>query len=445
MLWIILIPLTLLLALRVRKLGLLQQRVFRAVIVYFAISYVGRALYLLIVSPQPAAGSAIADARLMQPDYAGGLAAIAPEAAVGLVVLLVSFYLASRLMGVMVGDLRPAPRVSWAIACAVAIVVGWLLRSYLVATHDQASGLLGRLAVLPTACIGVAIVCLDWRSIGWLHVTIWLAVAGEAFWALQTSSKTYVLAVALFLYLDPTRPRFSWRVPLIAVTALGVAFVLIQPGKTSLPAEDYGGNAALTVPAEIVARFDLLHALTDAKSRGAGSYLSNSRFEQQLSDGWLPQSVFSTGKVASGLLWAEVMTGQATTHLATGPTAEGYAMYGWAGLIVWNLIIGLALAATARVMSGTTYFLLSLIAAAVLSSNALFETGVLGLNEALSTGVQITALALPFYLVARVVSGRESPGGNMPSAIANQPKVLATTSRVRSNDVDGRTIVALEN
>jgi hypothetical protein len=393
-----------------RKLELVPQRLLRALIAYYTVSYLGRGLYLLLVNPTPGFGTTIADVRLLVPNYQSGLDDLATLALPGLVVLLGSYYGASRILS-RIAPLRldHAERVtSWFAAAMMVLMLGWLVRVYLLATADVgATGLLGRMATVPLAAVGLIIVCTDWRKAGYLRLIVLVALLGEALWGFKVASKDPVLAAALFLYIDPRRRPISWPVTAAAVAAVAAAFVIIEPAKVTLAPADYAYNTALFVPATIVARFDLLHSLTDAFVLPPGTYMQVPEFFSRIFGAWVPSTLGVADKVPSGVLWGIRMAGATSgVSLADGPTAEGYGIAGMAGVVLWNVVIGTAAALTAAILRRSAFLPLSIAAIYVLSSNSLFERGILGLNEAISDGFQVALVSLIPYLLSWQVHRR---------------------------------------
>jgi MFS family permease len=199
--------------------------------------------------------------------------------------------------------------------------------------------------------------------------------------------------------------RFRARTVATVVAALLVAFAVIQPSKTGVGYGEYNGNTSLVLPARILGRLDMVGGLTDAAAAGPNSYMSVSEFAHRLLTTWTPQSLTGDQKVNSGILWGQRMEGlSSNVYLAEGPTAEGYAIDGVWGVIAWNAVLGAAAAVTASALQRKRRFFLCMCATALLASNALFERGILGLNEALSASVQLALVGVFLVLLVRGIA-----------------------------------------
>jgi hypothetical protein len=404
--FLIAIPILLALAVPGRKLDLVPRRILRAIVAYGFLGYFLHGLYMILVNPTPGFNGFIADPRLLQPNYFDGLSQIAPEAALGLAVLLASMYGFSRLMGrsrpIHLGRSNP----QWVLALTVAISIAWVVRMYAIANRQfPLSGLEGRIGALPTAALGVLVVCTNWRGLSWLRVVVIAAALGEALWSIETAVKTPLLAVAFFFYVDPQRKRISFPALAAGVVTVILAFAVIQPSKTTTGYGDYNGNTALILPATILTRFDFVRGLTDAASNAPGFYMTTSELLGRLAGVWVPQSLTGTQKVVSGVLWSERMENDLSgVHFPPGPTAEGYALYGYPGIVIWNLAVGAVAAALARLLHRRRSLPLVVFAAGVLASAAVFETGVLTLDEAFSDCFQLSLMVVVAYGAVRLVS-----------------------------------------
>jgi len=404
--FLIAIPILLALAVPGRKLDLVPRRILRAIVAYGALGYFLHGLYMILVNPTPGLNGFIADPRLLQPNYLDGLSQIAPEAALGLAVLLSSMYVFSRLMGRSGPIPPPTGNPQWALALAVAVSLAWVVRMYAIVNHQfPLSGLEGRIGALPTAALGVIVICTNWRGLTWLRIVVIAAALGEALWSVETAVKTPLLAVAFFFYVDPNRKRISVSALVAGVVTVILAFAVIQPNKTTTGYGDYNGNTALILPATILTRFDFVRGLTDAASNVPGFYMATPELLGRLGGVWVPQSLTGTQKVAAGVLWGQRMENDLSgVHFPPGPTAEGYAIYGYLGIVIWNFVVGVAAAALARLLNRRRYFPLAVFAAGVFASSAIFETGVLGLNEAFSDSFQLSIVASGLYAIARLGS-----------------------------------------
>lgn len=403
--WFIVVLGLLALTLLAPGLEIIPRRLLRVIGVYLGIAYVGRGVFLLILDPLPGPGTFVADQLLRVPTYYEGLQRLAPIAAWGIGSMLLGYYLVARFLRSQdLAPARPWPETRVRQTALIVALVGTLIRVIALLLGDsERTGLTGRLAILPTVALALMIVGTDWRRIPhgrWLVATM---LVGEALWSITTETKTPILAAAAFLYLDPRRRKLSWVSWLAVAFAATIAFGVVQPNKTPIATADYGGHSELLPVGRVLVRFDLLRALTVAESAGPGSYMDGDEALERSVAAWLPQSFFGTEKTPSAVLWGERMNGSTSgAHVADGPIAEGYALFGMSGAIVWSLAAGGIGAAVASIIQRPRRYTVLVLAVFLVASNALFERGLLGLNERLAIGAQVVALAAGPYYVLRL-------------------------------------------
>jgi len=391
-------------------LGRVPGRVLRVMGIYLAIAYAGRAVFLLAFDPRPGPGTFIADGLLRTPTYQAGLAQLAPIATLGVAGILAGFYAVA--LGPRRAQSRSTPRRGWRQSGAAIALCGWPVRAMtLVLESDRQEGLLGRLSVLPTVAAGLVILGTNWRATGKGRHLVLLLALGEAVWSVSADTKTPILVVAAFLFLDPNRKRITWRTGLAVTAAALLAFVVIQPTKTDIASSDHGGVSALAPIGRVLVRFDLLRALTVAERAGAGSYMGTSEISDRALGAWLPDSIVETNESPSAVAWGERMNGsESGAYLAEGPIAEGFALFGMAGALLWSLVAGAVAALVAMAIRQPRNYGTFILAVSLVASNAIFERGLLGVNENIAVGIQVVVLALvPYILIRRTLTPEPAP------------------------------------
>lgn len=421
------------------RLDTVPKRVLRIITLYYTLSYIGRGAYLLTYDPDPGRGTFVADALLLQPTYADSLARLAPLAACGLASVFVGYFAASS-RSAQVRAPRSRVRGWRATAIGTAALV-WPVRVVTaLAGVTRPTGITGRLAVVPGIMLGILVICTDWRRNRVSRVAVVLLAAGEVYWSFHTDTKTPMLAAAAFFYIDPNRRRLTWQTAAGGAFAFILAFGVLQSGKTDLHPSDHADSAALAPAGRVLVRFDLLRALTVAEERGVDSYMPASEFVGRAADTWLPTSVGGGSDKSSGVLWGERINGSTSgTSLSDGPTAEGYVMAGVLGTIGWGVAVGALTAVVARAVARGRSYLLVLMAMSMIASNAVFERGLLGLNEAASNAFQIAIVAAIPYLIVRAALVTQSHRSvRAPGAAREGPDGTRVTKTSRPVEQKGR-------
>lgn len=376
--------------------------------VYFVLGFVLRPVVLLIVNPSPRFADALADGRLIQPDYSTGLVPVLTVALLGSCAFMFGTVLADRgrTDREAAGRDIPAPPTS---ALLALYALGWLGRSGVLAAG--ASGV-----TLTAAALAPIALCFGALRGRWLivHRNLLLAiVAGEFVWSVLYRSKTPIFAAVLVIAIAwLQRPRQARAatgklVRRLVIAAVGIPFfALAFLGLQSIKVNERASQDLSTADAyyppvlrpalPVARRFDLLVAVTDAVGAGPYSYLSPAGFSSRLVVSLVPSQLVS-GKRSSGEDWnllvrAQTLRVRPGVSLADGPAAEGYAVFGSFGVIFEGVVMGLALSVVAQVVTKGNNVLFG-VAAYLISTGVLFERGLLGLAEGCGKGLQVALLS----------------------------------------------------
>lgn len=383
-------------------LPVLQRRVVRVFAVYVAVADLMRGLALLAINPSPSLGSYALEP-LLQPTYADGVAATFPVVALGLTAVVAGVYVLNALRLSKARRERQYTIASLGLVASAAYGLAYSMRviSSLVEAGAVAN-IAGRGNLIAPAVLGLVILTQHWRAAPSLRRLIALAALGEIIWALLAASKTPLFAFLLLLYLDPRRPRLRPQAVLAGATAVLLAFTVIQNLKPSssqtaaLRAEQSLGTQLVST---ISNRFDGLRAATVAVRLGPGSYISPDDAALAAAQVFVPNSISAGRKESAGLRWGRLMYGSAErTFYAESAVAEGFAIAGLPGALVWCMSVGLLLGLVCRLILGAG-LALRFVAAGLLGSSALFERGLLGITENISNAFQALIIASSVFLL----------------------------------------------
>ena len=342
-------------------LSLVLRRLTRAFSFYMGIAFIGRPSYLLLAQPTRGSSTGLADPLLSTPTYWQGIQTVSRLALLGLLVFLLCVYLIGFITRHgwypvalrRFADLTPY----WLIWVAC-----WLCRIAIQSALLPPSSPLGlvaeRLLPVATALLGVIILTVDWRSVAGGRRAVLVIALGEVLWSYLDASKTPLLASLLFFYVDPGRGRLSLRLFGASLVGLATAFLLIQSVKPGQAGHAYVGLPIWQrLTASVLTRLDAVHAVAVAHMAGPGSYLSYGTVATRILTGWIPQQLLGINRLGAGEMWAQVMNHSLPgVSLAQGPVAEGYAVAGLAGVVLWSALSAVALVGAAWVMASVRSF-----------------------------------------------------------------------------------------
>jgi hypothetical protein len=368
--------------------------------VYWLLGFPLRALYLVVLHPQPP--SPMYDARLAATDYGSGLVDVLRVSAMSEAVYLVALLALLRFRGnrnstafVMTA---PAPS-----ALVILLALGWTGRIGALVGLTS----VGR-ALSPFGLVGSGLLVLTLKEPGRIRSRLLLITVfvGELTWSLIIATKTPIISLLTALLL-----RWAWslrpasaraRLPLIGAAVLGV-FLLIQPLKGIHTVEE---SSTYLTPAQsriglgpatgILQRTDLLSAATDAYYEPDRPWLGYKRYASQFMLSVVPKGPLFD-HVDSGALWArEVRSTTDPAHvipvglsLATGPAAEGYVEAGWLGVFVENALLAGITVLVGRAFASKRAFAFAT-AGMFAFGGTLYEAGILGQAEAISKSIEIS-------------------------------------------------------
>ncbi len=276
---------------------------------------------------------------------------------------------------------------------------------------------------------GVFIVCYGGtRRRALMPLPVVVVVATEAFIGIGAASKTAFLVPFLALvvrWVIEGRRRLAKPLLSVGLAALA-AFAIIQPLKGINTAEvyeqRYGGSVVAAQALSVLERFDGLTAIVDAQAVGSNAWLNAGEFSQRIVQYTVPGM---DDGVTLGQRWTrEVRTqtvpGQfADVSLAAGYGAEGYALWGPFGAVLWGAGGG-ALAAIVSKGFYSRRALLVVASSTFLFSTVLFELAILGAAQQLNRALLLGVLAWPMLQLFRAVARNQ-----------NRPHARSATGRMQ--------------
>lgn len=382
---------------------------------YWIISFVVRPIVLLTVLPPPRPNDPIADPRLWLSPYSVGIGYVLVPVLVGLLTYVVVIaFTAARAEG-----WTPRVRIPYRALLAL-LIVGWGLRLCQIAVPGSA--IVITLASIGSVAVG-ALVLLSDRPLG--ARTIAILLVSELAWSYLSAVKAPIFALLLwlFIYSFIEKGRVSGKtLTALAIGGIGF-FTIVQAAKRAIGRLDDTTRAQELYPApirplfEVITRFDLLNAASDARFAGPGTLMSPSEAISYALNSFVPQQLLGTAKGDNiGRLWGqrvsavsdERVTGQ--TYLAQNPAAEGWAISGWSGVIV-ECVLAACIVILAAWLLHSQFRYLAMLGLAVTSQPYIFERGILGISEGFGKGVQIALVATVVVALAikRVATRRDEP------------------------------------
>lgn len=400
------------------------DRLVRLFAGYVALSFLARAAYLMAVRPTDSSGDELIITTLRPYDSAGMNTALLPVAG-GICALLGIIYLGAIGFGVGMSRGRQPSQSArdplW--GCSEEAFCNALLFTYTTALAIRVAPKIGvpveflgaTAAPLSAICVGLAFISLDWRRSNLARAFVLWAALGELIAAGLLVSKTPLLVVAAFMYLDPRRSRLSWKQLLTAGGVIVTSFAVIQRLKEGVAVSGIQvGALPSEVATSLLERFDGLRAVSGALTSGVGSVVYEGgtlgRALTSLMPGWL----LGPEKTLVGSLWGPQVYGTPEgTSYAESVFGEGYVLYGGVGVIVWSGLLGLVflVVAAGLLRNGIRQFF----ALGIVGSAALFERGLFGILERVSVSVQ-AALVMGLMLVVLGRSRVQRSGGGPGSS-----------------------------
>lgn len=390
--------------------------------IFWALSFVVRPVYLEIV--QPTSDLFLRDRRLLWLGYDAGLSSALWIVAAGqamylLVMLAWSPYIRSRhavptLTGESSGLANLVP------AASVLYTLGWVGRITTLIYPISLDSFLRPLGLVGGVLL--ILVASGARSASAPPLVIAVVVL-EAGWSLIYASKTALIVPLIALmarWILAGQGQTIRRRALILVLVGVAGFVAVQPLKGVNTAENIStsgtSSAGVGLAIAVLERFDGVSAVLDAEgARSFSGWLSPSQFAGRALTVVTPLASGSDD-TSVGEEWAQEVRSQSIPNqfggvsLAAGPTAEGYAVGGFAGVLIENALMGTATVALCLLLSWRRPVLFAA-AAYVVFSTVLFEQGLLGLFASFNKAFQV---ALITYVCLILLGRRQRLKGSTP-------------------------------
>ncbi|MDT0211476.1 hypothetical protein [Curtobacterium sp. BRD11] len=378
-----------------------------AQVVFWSLAYVARPTYLLIA--RPTTTDELADSRMMGAGYAEALMNVLSLVCVGQLAFTVAVVLTLALLPrrrttfspVTEGEPRALVYAAFAFWC-----VGWLFR---LPVAEEFEGLASIARSFAPIGGGMLILLVRDRRNSAFPLVLIPVLLGEVVTALGEGSKTALIVPALALVLRWNRrgvPHLKRRLALLGSLVL-IGFLIIQPLKgidTAERVEAVNPGPLGKIQAQSVAlieRFDGVSAVQDALAHGPDNWLSVPALLSRSVSYVVPGL---SEDVTLGQRWTREIRTSSIPHqyqdvsLAAGPTAEGYALGGWPGVLLESGMMGIATVLLGLAMASRRPYLL-LIACVFIFSTTLFELGMLGMLQRVNRIILLSAvllLILPF-------------------------------------------------
>lgn len=338
------------------RLGFSANVTARAIIqvqaVFWFLAFVCRPAYLLL--NQPISPLYLGDTRLVSLGYQEALVPVLAIVAVGQISFLVTLVCIRKWIIQLKHPLASSARAVNLEVLSGAFVLwigGTLL--YLIGS----AGYLGNSPLyFLGACSGAGILIVFYQKTASRKTTLVLplVLTSCVVMGVVSASKAPVLAAVLALLMRAISSGSKLGFKQISTYVLGTlgTFLIFQPLKGiytfSLVS---GGSTSIRTLLEsaqisILERFDGAIAVVDAYVVGQSNWLSPSQYAARFLEMSVPRSLFGLGVTSPGELWALEVRAQSNpiqkgVSLAVGPSADGYLILGWLGVILFNAALAL--------------------------------------------------------------------------------------------------------
>ncbi|MFL0359130.1 hypothetical protein [Curtobacterium flaccumfaciens] len=374
--------------------------------IFWGLAYVARPTYLLIA--RPSTTDELADSRMMGAGYAEALMSVLSLVCLGQLVFTVAVVLTLALLPqhrtfTVVTEDEPRALVY---AAFTFWCIGWFFRLPVAEEFEAVASIARSFAPIGS---GMLILLVRDRRNSAFPLVLLPILLGELVTALSDGSKTALIVPALALVLRWNRrgvPHLKRRLALLGSLVI-IGFLIIQPLKgidTAERIEAVNPGTLGKIQAQSVAlieRFDGATAVQDALAHGSANWLSAHALLSRSVSYLIPGL---SEDVTLGQRWTREVRTSSIPHqyqdvsLAAGPTAEGYALGGWPGVLLENGLMGIATVLLGLAISSRRPYLL-LVACVFVFSTALFELGILGMIQRVNRIILLSAvllLILPF-------------------------------------------------
>lgn len=387
--------------------------------VFWCLSFVLRPLFLIVVHPSDS--TLLADPRLAANEYSYVMTQVLWLSLLG----VFSYVVALSLLYVRQVRRGQRDRTSNAHLSMSSREIVW------AGVGLWAIGWIGRWSILsgsgsfleqlsPMAVTGAVLLILGVRSKSRTSPAVGAVLALEVIWSLNFESKAAlvlpVMAICLrWILLD--RVRQLLRALPVVVVGLLAGFFGIQSIRGILTSSHVdeisvavGGNPFAAYIVGLLQRFDGFSSVTDAVYLGAGNWLSTGEYLSRVLSNMVPK--FGATQLGTvGQLWTRevravsVPTQYLDVPIAAGPTAEGYAMWGYIGVILLNSLLAIMVVVLGRALVSHKTFAI-IFSVSMAFNTGIFEIALQGWAGSINKSVQALLVALPFVLVARMRNDR---------------------------------------
>jgi hypothetical protein len=314
------------------------------------------------------------------------------------------------------------------VAAGVALwVVGWLGR---FATLTGSVGLLVQL--VPMAVTGSVLLIVGLRRGSRHRLAVGAVLCVEILWSMSFESKAAlilpVMALGLRWILQGRTAELLRALPLMAGAVL-IGFFAIQSARGILTDADVaalstavGGSLVVGYAVGLLQRFDGFSSVTDAVYLNETVWQSTEQYFQRIGQNLVPK--FGAEQLASnGQIWTREVRAYSIRDqfldvpIAAGPTAEGYAMWGWMGIVALNAIMAIIVLLLGRLLVSRRA--LALVFAVSMSFNTgFFEVGMQGWAGSFNKSLQALVVAVPVVILVYLVNrSRRGNEGNPSRAL----------------------------
>ena len=409
------------------------------VIGHFVFVFLGliiRPLILWVIQPSPEFGDAFADARLIQNgSYNQALFEIGIRTLFWIFIFGLCLELSQRIL-ISRKQSQGTSKFNLGLTPILILLFFTLLANFIEYGGFFDSRVLTWISVSALPCVGLAVQVIFNQGFSGVHKLLMVSLIGSVALALSvmTTSKSpimfFIFVVLLVNHISKSgksslrlTPRFLSLAGFMMVGGY-VVFTFIQELKdgealTSLNSEigqKYFGRFYSLYT--ILKRFDLFRAVSDVWYVGEGAWYSLEEYFQIMVSSL--EWNYGTEAPNFGGQWAinvlqhsSDSTFAPVVSLSQSAFAEGWLLGGLSGMVLTSLLMSGIMVCVAVMITGTLFF--RLIAFYIISSNSIFEGGVVANLESLSTGVRtgiVAWLALAILMGLSQKPSRNQSEGN---------------------------------
>ena len=403
------------------RLNLVTRYILRAQCVYWFLGYVLRPVCLIWAQPLPQYGDNIADIRLLRLDgnYANGMSPILAVVTLGLVAFTCTVFICTLAVKGTPSNVQSKRREQAEYWIPVLLIVCFQVVGVLFeyVCHQGLTENIVAKALSTVARFSVAVYFLyckiDLTKL-WEFICFGIIAFLSVVDSVIIQSKNPIFGWMFFFVLWLGRSKLqSHRKRLIQIAIVPLALVLfqiIQALKMGSQGKSVSAQVAQTYPFpfdqlfSIITRFDLFRSVADSYFTGVGSWLTPFSYVKRVMGGPLPQ--FGQQSTTYGQDWATHIASATSVHgqevsLAQGFIADGWSVAGAQGVVLSSVLFAGLTLFCGKMLSSKFSFISGIFLYPVVG-NALFEQGLAGNSEVLSSGIKATLICLPvIWLINR--------------------------------------------